>query len=130
MADESGCRGQGEIAFVHFATKGRGAVPYLPVEVRELIFSMTFPHTAARCDLCGAIVLVISERACYFQLRPFKRLYSRCRCMPCAAFAYEVVNMTKRTPVRPFIRRRPQSGGGDGGGGGTSRQAFAVSSQR
>ena len=118
----------GEVAFVHFATRGRGKVPYLPIEVRELIFSMTFPHTAAHCHLCGAIVLVISERSSYFQVRPFKRVFSECRCMPCAAFANEVIRLTKHQRNHDALKRIVNRFGGDGGGGGTNPHSLATAS--
>ena len=45
-----------EAYFIHMSTLGRGSVPYLPVELREIIWSFLYPSIWIQCNICSTVI--------------------------------------------------------------------------
>jgi hypothetical protein len=74
----------GERAFVHWSTLSRGRVPHLPVELRQIVYAHTFPHSVVRCRACNADVLLATADGELVQARPYTILGGdQCTCMRC-----------------------------------------------
>ena len=73
--------------FALAATLGRGSVPYLPEELRHLIWEWTFPRDLLWCSVCGVAVM---QRACdgsVALVRTHQRLWWETpRCFACAGY--------------------------------------------
>lgn len=75
---------QGETYFILLSSLGgNGHIPYLPLEIRQHIYSLTYPRTRRRCVACNHPVLLESMGRSFFQIRPYTFLDDECVCMQC-----------------------------------------------
>ncbi len=73
----------GVVYFVWSSTIGKGDVVELPIDLRKLIYEMTFPRVVARCCECDNIVLLQSLQYTLFQTRSYTVRNSDFYCMIC-----------------------------------------------
>lgn len=95
----------GEVAFVRFSTRGRGAVPPLPEDVRRLIYEATFPRILRRCSRCERVLAVESMYGSIFLTRPCTIVDSEVCCMNCLLPAEALIGQMPRRGFRRWRSR-------------------------
>lgn len=73
----------GERDFVLLSTIGRGNVPYLPLEIRQIIFRKTFPRSLIVCNRCKDTVLMSSFTESLVENKPYTKVGDDFTCISC-----------------------------------------------
>jgi hypothetical protein len=74
---------EGEVYFVWLCADGKRGIPYIPIDIRKLIYSHTYPRIHKRCGICDNAVLLDSIERSYFQIRTYTIIKNECVCMIC-----------------------------------------------
>ena len=94
-------KGDGEVYFMWLSTHGRGMIPHLPSDMRQYIYSRTFPRVRKTCAYCGNPVLVEVLGHKYVEVRQYTLVDNVCVCMKCKT-------IQRLPPVVPRARHSRQ----------------------